>query len=304
MTNEEIVKDIQNNKNVVQNKVALYKNMRNYIYKIASKYKWFEDVDDLKQEGYLGMEKAIYNYNPEKGAFSTYASDWIESYIQRYISNNRTTARIPVHMWDKMRNYNKAVRELEQCGEVPTTEKIADRMGVSVGSVETIKESIEKQYSASLNAKSGEEEDQEAINLIADPINLEEQIINNIFMEELKTALWGCVDELPGAQSIVIRKHYQDNIPCKDIAVLLKITSSKAYNLKKQAINNLRYGGLLAKLKPYMDDIQGFAVQGNGIGSYARSWTSSTEKIVLQRERYNELMGEVLAEMQQLQASN
>jgi RNA polymerase primary sigma factor len=51
-------------------------------------------VDDLVQEGNIGLLKAIEHYDPNKGTrFATYAVWWIRAYIQRYLQDNRSQVR-------------------------------------------------------------------------------------------------------------------------------------------------------------------------------------------------------------------
>src|SRR6056297_2054244 len=58
----------------------------------------FLTVDDLFQEGILGLIKAVDNYDPDKGKFSTYASWHIRQGITRAIGDTERTVRVPIHM--------------------------------------------------------------------------------------------------------------------------------------------------------------------------------------------------------------
>lgn len=51
-------------------------------------------MDDLVQEGNIGLLKAIEHYDPKKGTrFATYAVWWIRAYVQRYLQDNRSQVR-------------------------------------------------------------------------------------------------------------------------------------------------------------------------------------------------------------------
>jgi RNA polymerase sigma factor (sigma-70 family) len=53
---------------------------------IVNDWRWSAvDVDDLIQQGNLGLWRALYTFEPEKGGFSTYAHWWILARITRYI---------------------------------------------------------------------------------------------------------------------------------------------------------------------------------------------------------------------------
>ena len=61
---------------------------------IALKYADYNnDVDDLVQEGMIGVIKAVDNFTEEKDTkFSTYAVYWIKKYILDYLNRNSTTS--------------------------------------------------------------------------------------------------------------------------------------------------------------------------------------------------------------------
>lgn len=55
------------------------------------------DYQDLVQEGCMGLLEASKRYDPDKGAFSTYATPWIRKFIGLALENHRRTIRIPRH---------------------------------------------------------------------------------------------------------------------------------------------------------------------------------------------------------------
>lgn len=102
---------------------------------------------DLVQEGSLGLIKAAEKFDYSKNfKFSTYATWWIKQTIIRAISNNSRTIRIPVHMADKIRKYNKTYMEMNlKFNREPTDEEIAEKMGLPIKKLETIKNSMIKE---------------------------------------------------------------------------------------------------------------------------------------------------------------
>lgn len=73
-------------------------------YECQSKYKANYDLDDLMQEGMLGLMTALDRFDPDKGyMFSTYAMHWIRQAITRFADNNSGAVRIPIHRLQKIR---------------------------------------------------------------------------------------------------------------------------------------------------------------------------------------------------------
>jgi len=101
---------------------------------------------DLVQEGALGLIKAAEKFDYSKNfKFSTYATWWIKQTIMRAIANNSKAIRIPVHMTDKIRKYNKTkTKLLLKNGVEPTEEEIANAMNLPLEKILQIKRAILK----------------------------------------------------------------------------------------------------------------------------------------------------------------
>ncbi|MGB9711341.1 MAG: sigma-70 family RNA polymerase sigma factor [Thermodesulfovibrio sp.] len=72
-------------------------------------------LEDLIQEGNIGLIKAIDKFEYKKGfKFSTYATWWIRQSLSRALADHSKTIRIPVHVIDSICKINKVYRELYQ----------------------------------------------------------------------------------------------------------------------------------------------------------------------------------------------
>jgi RNA polymerase sigma factor (sigma-70 family) len=70
-------------------------NFRYLVTMKTGRYKAFNNYDDLNQEGFEALIKAMNNYNPKKGSFFWWAHKYIDTRISRS-ANLHTTIRYPL----------------------------------------------------------------------------------------------------------------------------------------------------------------------------------------------------------------
>src|SRR5690606_33959189 len=97
------------------------------------------EIDDLFEEGYFGLARAVEKFDWRRGfKFSTYATWWIRQAITRAIANQSRAIRLPVHAHDDLQKVLRARDNLRREGHEPTVPAIARRSGVSESSVRNL----------------------------------------------------------------------------------------------------------------------------------------------------------------------
>lgn len=89
-------------------------------------------LEDLIQEGVIGLMRATDLYDPERGfRFKTYATWWIEQRIRRAIADGDRLVRLPVHLQEKMTRIKRAEARLTLAnGKAPTPDELASAIGM------------------------------------------------------------------------------------------------------------------------------------------------------------------------------
>lgn len=92
----------------------------------------FIEMDDLKQEGVIGLLRAVELYDPERGfRFKTYATWWIDQRMNRAIADEDRIVRLPVHVRERLSKIRRARSKLKLAnGRAPTEGELADSLGL------------------------------------------------------------------------------------------------------------------------------------------------------------------------------
>jgi RNA polymerase primary sigma factor len=104
------------------------------VVSIAKQYKNYNiPIEDLIQEGNIGLMKAVDRYKWDKGfRFSTYATWWIKQAIGQHILKSKRVIRLPAHaalLQKKLLQATEEYREVMGCD--PTQEELTDLIGAS-----------------------------------------------------------------------------------------------------------------------------------------------------------------------------
>ena len=282
MTNEELVALIQAGDHVQDNMGLLYQQNRRFITGIALPFSSSVELDDLMQEAYFGLEKAVSKYDPTLGyAFLTYAENHIRLSIQRYCQNCGRLKRVPVHVLEQISKYQKFRSDFQAVvGDEPTDEEYCFYLGIENRRLKELRTYMTGSETASLEGIVPGTEDFTLADVIADDFNLEESVCDTLADEQAKTTIWGAVSDLGGNASEVVQGYYKNGETLQGISDRLEVSIERVRQIKNRAISNLRRN---RKLKEAAE-VYGYGCAQAyhwGLGHFKNTGTSATEYLAL-----------------------
>jgi RNA polymerase sigma factor (sigma-70 family) len=127
-----------------------------------------EPLDDLVQEGYVGLIKAVDRFDPDKGIkFSTYACHLISGEIRHYLRDLGRLIHEPGWHFELRQRIARAGDSLtQQTGRVPTPEEIAAHLSVKVETVRDVLSRAQTLNVESLDAKDAQDESEGRLSVL------------------------------------------------------------------------------------------------------------------------------------------
>lgn len=283
MTNEQLVTRIQAGENTAENMLQLWQQTKAYIYKVAKRYSGYAEMDDLMQEGYLGLNAAVEHYEDQGRKFISYLTLWLKMKMQRYIENNGSI-RLPSGMYQTVVRYKRFVRQYEQeCGCEPSELACRAFLGVSEEELMDIRESAKKANVSSLDSVVSQDNDKIVLrDLIASDQNLEEDAMRKRDHELMAAELLNAISELPKKQAIVIIEKYKNGATYKEIGNKLECSYQYVEYMARQALRRLRRPRTSNRFKCYYEQyITPYPIVHVGIESFQRTGYSEVERAIL-----------------------
>ncbi|MDT8992159.1 sigma-70 family RNA polymerase sigma factor [Curvibacter sp. APW13] len=206
-------------------------------------------LEDLIEEGNLGLMAAIEKFEPERGfRFSTYATWWIRQAVDRALSMQARTVRLPVNVVRDLMHVRRARRLLESDPDLVArrpqgirSEDIAALVGKDVSEVEDLL--LLGDLPRSLDAAVGSEEgDPALLDSLVDETTPEPQ--DAALAHEVHDLLNQWLELLNAREREIIRSRYgldqHEPETLESLSQRLGLTKERVRQLQNEALVKLR----------------------------------------------------------------
>ena len=195
-----------------------------------------EPTEDLMQVGYVGLLKAINNYDPEVGdSLSAYAQPCVSGEIKRHFRDKRWQIHVRRSAQELLLELRKATEELtQQLGRAPGEAELAERLGVGQDDMQEARQADLVFSTYSLDAPLSDRDDPA---MLADVLGDDDPGVAHTIDMEAVSAHW---EELPEREQRILVMRFYGNLTQTEIGERLGISQMHVSRLLARALGHLK----------------------------------------------------------------
>ena len=225
------------------------------VYKIAQKFTGHGVyLDDLVQEGCIGLINAARAYEPDKGyEFSTYASKCVRGRIMNFEVNQSGSLNKPRHFKEYAPIIQKAIDSLSALnGHFPTIKQLSIETQIServiIGMLNLMAGTISL---SDFLYTSEDHKDLDINGLLSSQFTSPEQASEH---NALSQALLDALNSIPEREALILKLRYIIRMSLDDIGHYLKVSKQAINVIEHRALNRLSSGPHAASLKEFLNN--------------------------------------------------
>lgn len=234
-----------------------------FVLKIAREYTYTGiPIEDLIQEGNIGIIKAIDRFDESRGFnFISYAVWWIRQSIMQSAYENGSSVRLPVNRINAINKVNKVVDALyKELGRQPSAKEIVSYYSKTnegksdLSEKEVLNALSDDNYDISLNSTFSEDSNNELHESFeGDGLSEIEGVINK---DSLNSELGEVLSELTERESIILRMYFgigdYNEMTLAEIGENIGLTNERVRQIKEFALKKLRTYNNSSRLKEFL----------------------------------------------------
>ena len=228
-----------------------------FVVKIANEYLGYMDIEDLINEGNMGLITAIDKFEVERGFhFISYAVWWIRQSILKAICERSRAIRLPLNRANELVQIEKTKRIMELRDNVdPTPEEIAKELSMDKDLVKHLLNVSRETISLETPAY----EDKKTSSCISDFITDEKYDTpeKEVEKQALHEAINKVLNTLTEKEKQIIEYRYGLNgnksMSLKQIGEKYDLTKERIRQIEKKALVRLRHSSRSDKLRAFIE---------------------------------------------------
>ncbi|HLH59056.1 MAG TPA: SigB/SigF/SigG family RNA polymerase sigma factor [Streptosporangiaceae bacterium] len=195
-----------------------------------------ESAEELMQVGYVGLLKAINNFNPEiGGSLSAYAQPCVSGEIKRHFRDKRWQVHVRRSAQELLLEVRKATEDLtHKLGRAPEDGELAEHLGVTEDELLEARRADMVFHTYSLDAPIFDREDPVQL---ADLLGEDDHDVEHTLDMEAVSAHW---KELPVREQRILTMRFYGNLTQAEIGERLGISQMHVSRLLARALGYLR----------------------------------------------------------------